>query len=111
LSQMTANQIPSFQRFRPSIPWWLMGQDGRGRESTLVPWLHTGLWRRQTKETGNSNATAISEYCYQTELNMWNRMKQHKLRNGNATLGRLRNSTPRQLSKPVFSQLRCSVVS
>jgi hypothetical protein len=31
--------------------------------------------------------------------------------NGNATRWRLRNSTSRQRSKPVFSQLRCCVVS
>jgi hypothetical protein len=31
--------------------------------------------------------------------------------NCDATHGRLRNSTPRQLSKPVFSQLHCNIVS
>jgi hypothetical protein len=30
------------------------------------------LGRRHTKETGNRNATAISENSYQPELNTWN---------------------------------------
>jgi hypothetical protein len=30
------------------------------------------LGRGRTKETGNRNATAISENCYQPELNIWN---------------------------------------
>jgi hypothetical protein len=44
------------------------------------------------------------------ELNTWNRMEHLKLRKRqhdcNATRRRPRNSSPRQLSKPIFSQLR-----
>jgi hypothetical protein len=36
--------------------------------------------RRHTKQTGNRNATAISENCYQHELNTCYWMEQHKLR-------------------------------
>jgi hypothetical protein len=46
------------------------------------------LRRGYTKETRNRNATAISEKCYQTELNTWNWTEQCKLwkrqRDGNA---------------------------
>jgi hypothetical protein len=54
--------------------------------------------RGHIKETDNRNAAAISENCYQPQLNTWNWMEQRKLRK-------------RQQSKPVFSQLRCRVVS
>jgi hypothetical protein len=42
---------------------------------------HTELYGGgHTKETGNRRETAISENCYQTELNTWNCMEQRKLR-------------------------------
>jgi hypothetical protein len=46
----------------------------RLRTSTVTP-IDVGLKllvRGHTKETGNCNATAISENCYQTKLIMWN---------------------------------------
>jgi hypothetical protein len=67
---------------------------------------------RKVATAGNRNATAISENCYQPELN-------HMLLNGATQIDetatqlgeRLKNSTSRQRNTPVFSQLRCSVVS
>jgi hypothetical protein len=38
------------------------------------------LGRVHTKETGNREATAISENCYQIDLNTWNWIEQRKLR-------------------------------
>jgi hypothetical protein len=45
-----------------------------------LQWLPVLLGRTHTKETGNRNATAISEICYQPELNTCYWMEQHKLR-------------------------------
>ena len=71
------------------------------------------LGRALTKEGGNHNTTEISKNFYQTILNMWNWIVpfipsklQH---NCGATLGRLRNLTPRKLNKPVFSRVYCLV--
>jgi hypothetical protein len=66
-----------------------------------------------TKETGNCNTTTISQNFCQTVLNMWNWIVPHttsKLQhNCSATLGRLRNFTPRKLNKPFFSRVGCLV--
>jgi hypothetical protein len=46
----------------------------------ISAWNIKLLWRGHTKETGNRNATAISENCYQPELNACYWMEQRKLR-------------------------------
>jgi hypothetical protein len=53
---------------------------------SLIHLLLCHLGRGQTKETGNRNATAISDNCYQPELNTCYWMEQSNLRK------RLRNS-------------------
>jgi hypothetical protein len=50
--------------------------ENNGYKLRYVLWnndeLHVEDRRGHTKETGNRNATAISENCYQPELNTWN---------------------------------------
>jgi hypothetical protein len=68
------------------------------------------LGRGQTMETGNH----ISKNFYQAEMNTWDWTEQRKLgkrqRDCNTTRKRLRSWTHRQMSKPVFLELRCSAV-
>jgi hypothetical protein len=68
----------------------------RAGDPSLPHVLKTRTKRRgHTKGTGNRNTTAISENCYQTELNTWSWIEQRKLRKWQrdckATCGRLRN--------------------
>jgi hypothetical protein len=67
--------------------------------------------RGHTKETENRSATETSENCYQTD---W---VEHVVLNGAAqneeTATKLQRNSRKteKLNKPVFSQLRCRVVS
>jgi hypothetical protein len=57
-----------------------------------------------TNETGNCNATEISENCYQPELNTCSCNGAAQIEETATQIaGRLRNSISRQRSKPVFS--------
>jgi hypothetical protein len=74
-------------------------------------WLLRHKGQGHTKETGNHIATAISENCYEPELNTLLNGAAHIEETATQLSERLRNSTYRQRSMPVFSQLRCRVVS
>jgi hypothetical protein len=89
LSENSKKEYPVTELSRLEKKWFVLGvcyfinkvpKFNQTKEVNVQNINSIPLGRRRTKETGNRNATAISDNCYQPELNTCYWMEQRKLR-------------------------------